>query len=91
MTKACDAIEKASGKKYPVRPTLKISTPLEMAGVLEKEMSGIFRVFGAKTDEALELCPEDPWLWVERALVLQAEDRYEEALESARHALGMRS
>lgn len=35
--------------------------------------------------EALE--PERPWLWIERASVLELEDRYEEALTAARRSL----
>ncbi len=45
----------------------------------------------AKTDAALAMRPDDPWLHVEKALVLQAEDRYEEALELVRRAMELRS
>ncbi len=39
---------------------------------------------------AEELAPEEPFLWIERAWVLKEEDRYEEALESARHSTELR-
>ena len=31
--------------------------------------------------------PENPWVWVERATLMEAEDRYNEALAAAQHAL----
>jgi cellulose synthase operon protein C len=36
---------------------------------------------------AMEIAPENAWLWVEKSSVLEYEDRYEEALAAARHAL----
>src|SRR5690606_22898375 len=36
--------------------------------------------------EAMDLCPQRQWLMVERCYMLEAEDRYEEALEAAREA-----
>jgi tetratricopeptide (TPR) repeat protein len=37
--------------------------------------------------QAEALGPERPWLWIERASVLELEDRYEEALAAARRSL----
>lgn len=34
--------------------------------------------------------PERPWLWIERSALLEYQDRYEEALAAARHALDLR-
>ncbi len=52
-----------------------------------------FRDFDA-AEEALrlgeEICPGDPWLELERAHVLEAEDRYAEALRAAERALEAR-
>ncbi|MBT9457824.1 MAG: C39 family peptidase [Burkholderiaceae bacterium] len=39
---------------------------------------------------ALSLTPDDPWLWVEQSYSLMRQDRYDEALEAARHALSLR-
>lgn len=41
-------------------------------------------------DRAEELDPGNPWLWVERSTVLEREDRYEEAVQAAHHALDLR-
>ena len=49
-----------------------------------------FSVAHADVDAAIELLPERPWLWAEKSSVLRMEDRYEEALEAAQHALGLR-
>jgi len=38
-------------------------------------------------DQALQLCDDRPWPWVERATILQMQDRYAQALESAEQAL----
>lgn len=40
--------------------------------------------------QALSLCPDNPWIYVERASLLEAQDRYDEALASARRALELR-
>ncbi|MCW1923792.1 tetratricopeptide repeat protein [Luteolibacter arcticus] len=40
----------------------------------------------AKITRALELDPEDSWLHVQRSGLLEAQDRYAEALEAAEHA-----
>jgi tetratricopeptide (TPR) repeat protein len=40
--------------------------------------------------QAVEMCPEDAWVATTRADILECQDRYEEALESARHALALR-
>src|SRR5205085_5520025 len=40
--------------------------------------------------KAEALAPENPWVAVERAGILEMEDRYEEALESANRALALR-
>jgi tetratricopeptide (TPR) repeat protein len=40
--------------------------------------------------KAEEAAPERPWISVERAVVLEAEDRHEAALEAARKALALR-
>jgi cellulose synthase operon protein C len=39
---------------------------------------------------AEESAPENAWVWVEKSSVLENEDRYEEALSAARHALELR-
>src|SRR5579884_18301 len=36
------------------------------------------------------LAPDDPWIWTERAAVLERADRYEEALVAAQRALALR-
>jgi tetratricopeptide (TPR) repeat protein len=41
-------------------------------------------------DRAQKLCPDRPWLWVERSSLLEAGDRYDECLASARRALELR-
>ena len=41
-------------------------------------------------DRAEALAPDRPWVWVERAAVLDEEDRREEALEAAERALRLR-
>ncbi len=38
-------------------------------------------------DEALRLCPERAWIWVERSSVYEMEDRLEDAVKAARRAL----
>ena len=38
-------------------------------------------------DRALKVCDDRPWPWVERSTSLQLQDRYTEALDSARRAL----
>lgn len=40
--------------------------------------------------EAEALDPRSPWIWTERASLLEDEDRYEEALAAARHSLELR-
>lgn len=39
---------------------------------------------------AIRTCPDKPWVYVEQAELLEVEDRYEESLQAARHALGLR-
>ncbi len=39
--------------------------------------------------EALAMAPQQPWLWVEQASVLDMEDRGEQSLEAARKALAL--
>lgn len=41
-------------------------------------------------DRAQNLCPQRPWLWVERSSLLEGEDRYDECLAAARRALELR-
>jgi tetratricopeptide (TPR) repeat protein len=41
-------------------------------------------------DRAQKLCPQRPWLWVERSSLLEAEDRYDESLAAVRRALELR-
>ena len=40
-------------------------------------------------DQALHLCPEDPWVWVIQSRLFSTEDRYDEALDSAEKALSL--
>ena len=40
---------------------------------------------------AEEAAPDEPYIWIERAWVLKEEDRYTEALESARRSMELRS
>lgn len=40
-------------------------------------------------DEAHRLVPESPWMWSEKSALLLMEERVDEAVESARHALGL--
>src|SRR5579859_7197963 len=60
---------------------------------LHARLAGDFRDF-AEADrwmkKALDLAPEDSWVLVERAGVLERQDRYPEALASVRRALGLR-
>lgn len=39
---------------------------------------------------AEELAPDNPWLWIEKSSLLEQEDRYEDALAAAKHALELR-
>jgi tetratricopeptide (TPR) repeat protein len=39
---------------------------------------------------AIETCPNQPWIYVEQSGLLELEDRYEESLQAARHALELR-
>lgn len=41
-------------------------------------------------NEALRLQPQEPWIHVKHAVILEAADRYEEALEAAREAVRLR-
>ncbi len=41
-------------------------------------------------ERAAELGPVRPWISVERSWILEAEDRYEESLEAARHSLELK-
>lgn len=41
-------------------------------------------------DRALELAPQRPWVWIERAGVLEVEDRHADALAASREALRLR-
>jgi tetratricopeptide (TPR) repeat protein len=53
---------------------------------------GALRDFDAAAEwlaKAEKLDPNNPWLWVERSHLLELEDRYEEALTAAHHALGL--
>jgi len=52
-----------------------------------------FRDFDAAESylsRAEEICPNQPWTCIERALVLELEDRYEESLAASRRALELR-
>ncbi len=52
-----------------------------------------FRDFGPAFDrigEALDLAPEDSWIRVQHALILEISDRYEESLEAADKAIALR-
>ncbi|MFK7850248.1 MAG: tetratricopeptide repeat protein [Akkermansiaceae bacterium] len=60
---------------------------------LQAYFHACFRDFGpatARIAEALEIAPEESWIHVEHAVILEMEDRYEEALESADRAISLR-
>lgn len=60
---------------------------------LRAQVLGMLRDFESAEewlDRAERLAPERPWIWVERAALLDAEDRREEALDAARRALELR-
>lgn len=69
------------------------STTLADWCALEAHLAAIFRDF-QKADwwiaEAIDLAPDRAWVWIERAVVLDAEDRRDEALQSAERALELR-
>ncbi len=55
---------------------------------------GILRDFDAADEmiaRAENLAPDSPWLWIEKAVVLEYQDRYEDALEAVRHSLELRA
>lgn len=61
--------------------------------LLYAELLGLYRDFTMAHEwisKAEKIIPDDPWLWIVRSRTLFAEDRYEEALESAMHALALR-
>lgn len=49
-----------------------------------------FKPAHAKIARALELDPDDSWLHVQRSGILEAQDRYAEALEAAEHARSLK-
>ncbi len=49
-----------------------------------------FESADALIERAIDTAPDRPWVWVENAGVLEMEDRYEEAIESAQRALELR-
>jgi len=49
-----------------------------------------FEAAEALLERAVDLAPDRAWVWVERACVLEMEDRYEEAVEAAQQALDLR-
>jgi tetratricopeptide (TPR) repeat protein len=60
---------------------------------LSAALAGQLRDFDAADEmmaRAEKIAPENAWLWVEKSSVLEYEDRYEEALAAARHALTIR-
>jgi tetratricopeptide (TPR) repeat protein len=71
------------------RPELRADWLALHAGVV-----GSFRDFDAAEHwlaQADRIAPGRPWLWIERARLLELEDRYEEALAAARRALELRA
>jgi tetratricopeptide (TPR) repeat protein len=57
------------------------------------DVAGLLRDFDTAEHwlaRALEAAPDNPWIYIERSSLLQYEDRYEEALDAARHALELR-
>ncbi len=60
---------------------------------LRAGLYGVLRDFDAADEmiaRAEKLAPDSPWLWIEKAVVLEYEDRYEEALVAARYSLELR-
>lgn len=54
---------------------------------------GALRDFDAAEEwlaKAEKLDPENPWIWIERSHLCELEDKYEEALAAAQHALELR-
>ncbi len=41
--------------------------------------------------QAEELDPKSPWIWIERSSLLEAEDRYDEALAAAQQSIALRA
>ncbi len=60
---------------------------------LSGQVLAILRDFESAEDclaRAEKLAPTRPWIWVEKAVLLEAEDRPEDALGAAQHALRLR-
>ncbi|MBS1791823.1 MAG: tetratricopeptide repeat protein [Acidobacteria bacterium] len=60
---------------------------------LKAGLFGLLRDFDAADDlimRAESMTPENPWLWVEKAALLEYEDRYEDAISAAKRSLELR-
>jgi tetratricopeptide (TPR) repeat protein len=60
---------------------------------LSAQLAAFFRDFATAHEciqQAQALAPDHAWVWIERAIVLEREDRQEESLEAAEHALALR-
>ena len=60
---------------------------------LKAGLFGLLRDFDAAEElisKAENIAPDNPWLWVEKAALLEYEDRYDEAISAARRSLELR-
>lgn len=60
---------------------------------LKAGLFGLLRDFDAADEliaQAEKMTPKNPWLWVEKASLLEYEDRYEDAIFAAKHSLELR-